>query len=60
MVLTWLAAGRWVFFVLSSGPVGDDHAVVWTGVQEADLGHDVDHVGAGQGGGEGEVLEEAG
>ena len=45
---------------LSSGPVADHHAVVGTGVKEANLWHNVDHVRVGEGGGEGEGLQETG
>ena len=57
---TWLAAGLWVCVFLSSGPACDHHAVVGTGVEEANLWLDVDHVRGGEGGGEGEGLQEAG
>ena len=45
---------------LSSGPVADHHAVVGAGVKEANLWHNVDHVRVGEGGGEGEGLQETG
>lgn len=44
-----------------SGTVADHHAVVGTGVKEANiLWHNVDHVRVGEGGGEGEGLQETG
>ena len=46
--------------LLSSGPAFDHHAVVGTGVEKANLWHDVDHVRVGEGGGEGEGLQEPG
>ena len=45
---------------LSSGPVADHHAVVGAGVKEANLWHNVDHLRVGEGGGEGEGLQEPG
>ena len=53
-----LSVVPWLF--LSSGPACDHHAVVGTGVEKANLWHDVDHLRVGESGGEGEGLQEPG